>query len=102
MTANVDPDASEEEGPHVQRVTRIYYRADGIGWRGDSHRQLFLVDADGGGRPGEARQLTRGDHDASDAAPSPDGRRIAFFSTDRSAARQSRLPGSSCNVVSMQ
>lgn len=90
VTANVDPDATDEEGPRVRRVSRIYYRADGIGWRGNAHRQLFIVEADGGG----SRQLTRGDHDASNAAPSPDGRRIAFFSTDRSAQRQSKLPGS--------
>ena len=89
VTADVDPNASDEEGPHVQRVNRIYYRADGIGWRGDSHRQLFLAEADGSG----TRQLTRGDHDASSAAPSPDGRRIAFFSTDRSRSRQTKLPG---------
>ena len=89
VTANVDPNASDEEGPHVQRVNRIYYWADGIGWRGDSHRQLFLAEADGSG----TRQLTRGDHDASSAAPSPDGRRIAFFSTDRSRSRQTKLPG---------
>ena len=64
------------EEPRVREVRRIRYRHDAIGWRGDCHFHLFLVDV----RTGEAAQLTDGDWD--DTAPvwSPDGGRIAFIS----------------------
>jgi dipeptidyl aminopeptidase/acylaminoacyl peptidase len=42
---------------------------------------------------GPPKQLTRADHDCSSAAVSPDGRTIAFASTDRSAGRNAHLPG---------
>ena len=90
---DVDPDAPPEdedgEVPRVKAVNRIYYRADGVGWRGDAHRQLFSVDV----ATGAARQLTRGDHDVAAPACSPDGRWLAFASTDRSAGRQRHIPG---------
>ena len=62
--------------PRVRVATRIKYRADTLGWRGDAHTHLFVVAAAGG----EPVQLTDGDWD--DRAPtwSPDGNRIAFIS----------------------
>lgn len=91
--ADVDPDAPDPDAdssiPRAKRVNRIYYRADGLGWRGDAHRQLFRVDA----RSGVAKQLTRADNDCYSPAPSPDGSSIAFASSDRSAQRERKTPG---------
>jgi dipeptidyl aminopeptidase/acylaminoacyl peptidase len=57
--ADVDPDEPDSDAddsiPVAKRVNRIYYRADGLGWRGDAHRQLFRVDA--GGEAADARGL---------------------------------------------
>ena len=93
VAAEVDPDAPAPDAdptiPRPRRVNRIYYRADGIGWRGDTHRQLFRVEVE----TCEAQQLTRGDFDCYSPAPSPDGTQIAFASTDRSAQRERRTPG---------
>jgi len=91
--ADVDPDAPDADDddsiPRAKRVNRIYYRADGLGWRGDTHRQLFRVDA----RSAVAKQLTRADHDCYSPTPSPDGSSIAFASSDRSAQRERKTPG---------
>ncbi len=91
--AEVDPNApaptADKTIPIPKRVNRIYFRADGIGWRGDTHRQLFRVNV----ATSEARQLTRGDVDCYSPAPSPDGASIAFASNDRSAQRERRTPG---------
>ncbi len=93
IAAEVDPDQpgpdADPEIPTVRRVNHIYYRADGIGWRGDTHRQLFRVDA----REGGVRQLTSDDYDCYFPAPSPDGRLVAFASGDRSGERERRTPG---------
>ena len=64
------------EEPQVREVRRIRYRHDAIGWRGDCHFHLFLVDV----RTGEAAQITDGDWDDTAPAWSPDGERIAFIS----------------------
>ena len=84
MVADVCPDDPPESGkppdvadePRVREVRRIRYRHDAIGWRGDCHFHLFLVDA----RTGATAQLTDGDWDDTAPAWSPDGRRIAFIS----------------------
>ncbi|MYD49446.1 MAG: S9 family peptidase [Chloroflexi bacterium] len=75
-------DGGAESEPKVREVRRIRYRHDAIGWRGDCHFHLFLVDV----KTGETAQITDGDWD--DTAPtwSPDGSRIAFIS-GRSEAR---------------
>ena len=68
--------------PRVREVRRIRYRHDAMGWRGDCHFHLFVVDV----RTGEAAQITDGDWDDTAPAWSPDGGRIAFIS-GRSEAR---------------
>ena len=62
--------------PSVREVNRIRYRHDAIGWRGDCHFHLFVVDA----QSGQSKQVTDGDWD--DMAPvwSANGKRIAFIS----------------------
>ena len=69
-------DAAEEPGPEVRVVRRIRYRSDGGGWRGDTFRHVFIVDAESG----DARQLTFGEGEHAAPAWSPDGTRIAYVS----------------------
>ena len=87
MVADVDPDNardpdSPENQPKERTVRRIRYRHDAIGWRGDNHFHLFLVDVS----TGDTTQLTDGDWDDMAPAWSPDGNRIAFIS-GRSGSR---------------
>jgi len=69
-------DGDSGEGPRPRIVRRIRYRAEGVGWRGDSRRQLFVTDV----ASGRIAQLTEGDYDHSTPMWSPDGTRIAFIS----------------------
>ena len=80
-SADTDPDRPDQNSPNsglprVSVARRIKYRYDGLGWRGDAHFHLFVVDAESGA----SRQITDGDWD--DVLPtwSPDGQRIAFVS----------------------
>ncbi len=88
VVADVCPDDGEVsdsgggDEPRVREVRRIRYRHDAIGWRGDCHWHIFIVDVHGGA----ALQLTDGDWDDMAPAWSPDGGRIAFIS-GRSAER---------------
>ena len=90
--ADVDPESPAEgdgssPAPRVRVVRRIRYRYDTLGWRGDLHSHLFVVEAEGG----EARQLTEGDWDDLAPAWSPDGSRIAFLSDRRDDRDQRAL-----------
>ena len=71
-----EPADSPSDHPKPREVRRIRYRHDAIGWRGDNHFHLFVVDA----ATGEATQLTDGDWDDMAPAWSPDGNRMAFIS----------------------
>ena len=65
--------------PQVRVVRRIRYRYDTLGWRGDAHIHLFVVDVNAP-VPEPGNQITHGDWD--DLAPvwAPDGSKIAFIS----------------------
>ena len=84
VVADVSPegDGTENDEPRPLDVRRIRYRHDAIGWRGDSHFHIFVVDA----RSGRTTQITEGDWDDMAPAWSPDGGRIAFIS-GRSGSR---------------
>ena len=84
FVSEVDPDRLPDDHnstkePRVRVVRRIRYRADTLGWLGDAHRHLFVVDT----AEGETRQLTFGDGEAMGPVWSPDGGRIAFVSDNR-------------------
>lgn len=84
FVADVDSDPPPEghdpkKEPRVKVVRRLRYRYDTLGWRGDIHRHLFLIDLAGGA----ARQLTDGDWDDLSPVWAPDGMRLAFISGRR-------------------
>ena len=84
FVSDVDPDRAPDDhdpkkDPRVSVVRRIRYRADGLGWRGEAFRHIFVVDRESG----ETRQLTDGEGDDSAPAWSPDGSTIAFVSDRR-------------------
>ena len=83
FVSDVDPDRLPEhdsgKGPRVRVVHRIRYRFDTLGWRGDAHPHLFVLDT----VSVDVRQLTDGDWDDGVPAWSPDGKRIAFVSGRR-------------------
>ena len=85
FVSDVDPDRAPDDhdpkkDPRVGVVTRIRYRADGLGWRGNAFRHLFVVERESG----DTRQITDGEGDDSAPAWSPDGKTIAFISDRRS------------------
>ena len=82
--ASVDPEQRQPDGaaatqPAVRQVSRIRYRHDTLGWRGDAHFHIFVADV----VEGTARQLTSGDWDDYSPSWSPDGSCIAFISGRR-------------------
>ena len=82
--SDVDPNRAEDDhdyskDPRVRIVRRITYRADGLGWRGDMYRQLFVVNP----RDGSTHSLTSGAFDNGSPRWSPDGKSIAFVSARR-------------------
>ncbi len=84
FASDVDPDPppdghDSKAHPRVRVVRRLQYRADAVGWRGDSHSHLFVIGVGGEG----LRQLTDGDWDDSAPTWSPDMSRIAFISGRR-------------------
>ena len=88
FVSDVDPDrppggSDGKRTPTVRVVRRIRYRADTVGWRGDSFRHLFVADAE----TGESRQLTHGEGEDSTPVWSPDGSQVAFIS-DRGDTRE--------------
>ena len=88
FVSDVDPDRAPDghdakREPRVRVARRIRYRADGLGWRGDAFRRVFVVDRESG----ESRQITDGEGDDSAPSWSPDGRLIAFVG-DRRADRE--------------
>jgi dipeptidyl aminopeptidase/acylaminoacyl peptidase len=99
-SAQVGPsDEENDEGkafPKARVIDRLWYRLDGVGYINECRSHLFLINVDGG----EPRQLTDGDWDNADAAWSPDGTQIAFFS-DRTEDRW-RLLGADLYVLTVQ
>ena len=93
FVSDVDPDRAPDDhdpkkDPRVSVVRRIRYRSDGLGWRGEAFRHVFVVDRESG----ETRQLTGGEGDDSAPSWSPDGTSIAFVAdrrTDRETATHS-------------
>ncbi len=84
FVSDVDPDRAPDDhdpkkDPRVSVVRRIRYQADGLGWRGEAFRHIFVVDRESG----ETRQLTDGEGDDSAPSWSPDGLQIAFVADRR-------------------
>jgi dipeptidyl aminopeptidase/acylaminoacyl peptidase len=83
FVARVPDEAYEEDDEKKRlprRVTRLQYKLDSVGWTTDRRQQIYVVAADGSGKP---TQLTDGDFDAQDPAWAPDGSRIVFSSARR-------------------
>ena len=88
FVSDVDSDRAPDDhdpkkDPRVSVVKRIRYRADGLGWRGEAFRHIFVIDRESG----DTRQLTDGEGDDSAPSWSPNGASIAFVA-DRRADRE--------------
>ena len=68
--------AKDKDRP-PRRIQHLVYRYDSVGWTVDRPRHLFVVPADGSGRP---LDLSPGPVDVAGVAWSPDGSRLAFAS----------------------
>ncbi|MEE3248579.1 MAG: DPP IV N-terminal domain-containing protein, partial [Chloroflexota bacterium] len=83
VCADVDPSSVGGDGPdkvpQVTVVSRVRFRYDTLGWRGDAHYHLFVVDIESS----ESRQITDGDWDDTSPVWSPDGSQIAFMAGRR-------------------
>ena len=85
IVSDVDPDRPPDDhdpqkDPRVKVVRRLRYRFDTLGWRGDAHRHIFLLELNSTKEPG---QLTDGDWDDLSPVWSPDGGKLAFISGRR-------------------
>lgn len=67
-------DLKDDETPLPIVITRYYFKEDMVGYLGDLHSHLYLLDLDSG----KTEQLTSGDHDEALPAWSPDGKEIAY------------------------
>jgi len=83
VCGDVEPEERVQDGPddlpQVTVVRRVRYRYDTLGWRGDSHFHLSILDLESL----ESRQITDGDWDDTTPVWSPDGSQIAFMSGRR-------------------
>jgi dipeptidyl aminopeptidase/acylaminoacyl peptidase len=80
FTARVPDDSYQEEDDRKRkprRFRRLSYKLDNVGWIGDRRSHVFVVPADGSGKP---LQITSGDYEDSNPAWSPSGSKIAFAS----------------------
>ncbi|HLJ60854.1 MAG TPA: S9 family peptidase [bacterium] len=66
--------APSDEASDVRVISRLHYKQDGEGIWDGRWKQVFVVDADGGG----LRQVTQGDYDHINPAWSPDGALLAY------------------------
>ncbi len=66
----------KEEAPLVREIDRMYYKADGKGYRPTGKFHIFKVNI----KSGRKQQLTKGEWDDFFPIPSPDGKKIAFIS----------------------
>ncbi len=71
-----EEEAADEPGPEAKVVRRIRYRTDAGGWRGDTFRQVFVVDIESC----DIRRVTEGEGEHAAPSWSPDGTRIAYVS----------------------
>jgi dipeptidyl aminopeptidase/acylaminoacyl peptidase len=70
-------DVEDDKKRPPRRFRRLQYKLDNVGWTVDRPQRLFVVPADGSGKP---VQVTSGDFEESAPAWSPDGTKIAFGS----------------------
>jgi len=75
-----DPVMEGEKTPAAIRVTRLTYKANGIGYLPQDRWHLYVVDPRDAGAP---RPLTSGDWDDTHPVVSPDGRWLAWISNRR-------------------
>lgn len=69
-------DKEKNKQPLVRRIDRMYYKADGKGYRPQGKFHIYRVYVNSG----RQKQITKGDWDDFFPTPSPDGKKIAFIS----------------------